>query len=126
MGKVVKDNFRIEEIHGSSSCAVVSNSGALLKYEHGESIDRHSAVIRFNGVPILEEFKSVAGTKISLRVAVFNDTLFNVSENELVYAPRYNVHKLKKEYPTAKFAKSDGDPKDVLPNLVEGMKSMYH
>lgn len=36
---------------GLGSCAVVTNSGALLRHEYGAEIDAHDHVIRFNWAP---------------------------------------------------------------------------
>ncbi|XP_057956510.1 beta-1,6-galactosyltransferase GALT29A isoform X2 [Malania oleifera] len=48
-----------------SSCAVVGNSGILLKNEHGDLIDSHEVVIRLNNARI-QGFKSNVGSKTSI------------------------------------------------------------
>lgn len=48
------------------SCAVVSNSGVLLKHSHGQEIDKADLVIRFNFAPI-DGFEQYVGTKEDFR-----------------------------------------------------------
>lgn len=48
-----------------SSCAVVGNSGILLKSNHGALIDSHEVVIRLNNARI-ESFESKVGSKTSI------------------------------------------------------------
>lgn len=49
------------------SCAVISNSGVLLRYKHGEEIDAMTKVIRFNDAPV-KGFEAVVGAKDDLRL----------------------------------------------------------
>ncbi|XP_066275686.1 alpha-N-acetyl-neuraminyl-2,3-beta-galactosyl-1,3-N-acetyl-galactosaminide alpha-2,6-sialyltransferase-like isoform X2 [Branchiostoma lanceolatum] len=51
-------------------CAVVSNSGQLLKYEAGNEIDQADCVIRMNDAPVLG-FEKHVGNKTTLRVSCF-------------------------------------------------------
>jgi hypothetical protein len=50
------------------SCAVVGNGGLLLMYEHGDIIDAHDAVIRFNDATTKEPFAKHAGSKTTIRL----------------------------------------------------------
>lgn len=52
------------------SCAVVGNSGDLLKTEFGEEIDRHDAVIRDNEAPVNEKYAKYVGLKRDFRLVV--------------------------------------------------------
>lgn len=49
------------------SCAVVSNSGAMLHHQYGSEIDAHSAVFRFNSAPTVG-FEPYVGKKEVVRV----------------------------------------------------------
>eukprot|EP00249_Psilotum_nudum_P008903 c21585_g1_i2 orf=545-1312(+) len=48
-------------------CAIVGNSGDLLKTRFGEEIDQHDAVVRSNGAPI-KNFTQYVGRKITFRL----------------------------------------------------------
>lgn len=50
-----------------SRCAVIGNSGDLLKNKFGEEIDSYDAVVRENGAPI-ENFTEYVGTKSTFRL----------------------------------------------------------
>ncbi|KAF5187062.1 Sialyltransferase like protein, partial [Thalictrum thalictroides] len=52
------------------TCAVVGNSGDLLKTEFGEEIDRHDAVIRDNEAPVNEKYAKYVGLKRDFRLVV--------------------------------------------------------
>ncbi|KAK3280217.1 hypothetical protein CYMTET_11936 [Cymbomonas tetramitiformis] len=49
------------------SCAVVGNSGLLLKYRQGRAIDAHDAVFRFNDAPT-KGFEDHVGRRTTLRI----------------------------------------------------------
>ncbi|MCL7038424.1 hypothetical protein MKW94_030258 [Papaver nudicaule] len=51
-------------------CAVVGNSGDLLKTEFGEEIDSHDAVIRENEAPVNEKYAKHIGMKRDFRLVV--------------------------------------------------------
>ncbi|PWA67374.1 MALE GAMETOPHYTE DEFECTIVE 2 [Artemisia annua] len=51
-------------------CAVVGNSGDLLKTEFGEEIDSHDAVIRDNEAPVNEKYAKHVGLKRNFRLGV--------------------------------------------------------
>lgn len=53
-------------LHGKS-CAIVGNSGSLLENYHGDNIDSHDFVIRFNQAEILN-YEKFVGTKTNLRI----------------------------------------------------------
>ncbi|XP_030450424.2 sialyltransferase-like protein 1 isoform X1 [Syzygium oleosum] len=52
------------------SCAVVGNSGDLLKTEFGKEIDGHDAVIRDNEAPVNEKYAKHVGLKRDFRLVV--------------------------------------------------------
>ncbi|KAF8398664.1 hypothetical protein HHK36_014519 [Tetracentron sinense] len=52
------------------TCAVVGNSGDLLKTEFGEEIDGHDAVIRDNEAPVNEKYAKHVGLKRDFRLVV--------------------------------------------------------
>ncbi|XP_077227494.1 MALE GAMETOPHYTE DEFECTIVE 2 [Tasmannia lanceolata] len=51
-------------------CAVVGNSGDLLKTEFGQEIDGHDAVIRDNEAPVNEKYARYVGLKRDFRLVV--------------------------------------------------------
>ena len=51
----------------STSCAIVGNSGKILNYEHGNLIDSHDVVIRFNGAKTNGYLKH-SGGKTTIRI----------------------------------------------------------
>ncbi|KAJ1697079.1 hypothetical protein LUZ63_005591 [Rhynchospora breviuscula] len=51
-------------------CAVVGNSGDLLKTEFGEEIDAHDAVFRDNEAPVNEKYAKHVGLKRNFRLVV--------------------------------------------------------
>mmetsp|Transcript_11661 Transcript_11661/g.26371 ORF Transcript_11661/g.26371 Transcript_11661/m.26371 type:complete len:289 (+) Transcript_11661:95-961(+) len=51
---------------GTQSCAVVSSSGAMLEHTHGQDINGHDIVIRFNGAPT-SGFEPHVGGKTDVR-----------------------------------------------------------
>ncbi|KAG2390016.1 Sialyltransferase-like protein [Vigna angularis] len=52
------------------TCAVVGNSGDLLKTTFGKEIDSHDAVIRDNEAPVNEEYAKYVGLKRDFRLVV--------------------------------------------------------
>uniref|UniRef100_A0A7N0UQV6 Sialyltransferase-like protein 1 n=1 Tax=Kalanchoe fedtschenkoi TaxID=63787 RepID=A0A7N0UQV6_KALFE len=52
------------------TCAVVGNSGDLLKTEFGEEIDSHDAVIRDNEAPVNDKYAKHVGLKRDFRLVV--------------------------------------------------------
>ncbi|KAH7518965.1 hypothetical protein FEM48_Zijuj09G0227500 [Ziziphus jujuba var. spinosa] len=62
-----KPPFHPRQFH---KCAVVGNSGDLLKTEFGEEIDSHDAVIRDNEAPVNEKYAKHVGLKRDFRLVV--------------------------------------------------------
>jgi len=56
------------ESSGSVRCAVVSNSGVLLKHHYGEEIDAADLVIRFNDAQVGGDVKEAVGSRDDIRV----------------------------------------------------------
>ncbi|XP_074579233.1 sialyltransferase-like protein 5 [Curcuma longa] len=52
------------------TCAVVGNSGDLLKTEFGQEIDEHDAVFRDNEAPVNEKYAKYVGLKRDFRLVV--------------------------------------------------------
>lgn len=70
-------------------CAVVGNSGDLLKTEFGKEIDSHDAVIRDNEAPVNEKYAKYVGLKRDFRLVVRGAarnmvTLMNGSADEVL------------------------------------------
>ncbi|KAJ0054693.1 hypothetical protein Pint_02522 [Pistacia integerrima] len=62
-----KPPFHPQQFH---KCAVVGNSGDLLKTEFGKEIDSHDAVIRDNEAPVNEKYAKHVGLKRDFRLVV--------------------------------------------------------
>mmetsp|Transcript_16654 Transcript_16654/g.20033 ORF Transcript_16654/g.20033 Transcript_16654/m.20033 type:complete len:557 (-) Transcript_16654:274-1944(-) len=64
-----KDYFGPQYPRGGSfrTCAVVGNSGILLRYKFGEAIDKHDAVFRLNEAPT-KGYEEYVGRKTTIRV----------------------------------------------------------
>ncbi|XP_058092972.1 sialyltransferase-like protein 5 isoform X1 [Magnolia sinica] len=70
-------------------CAVVGNSGDLLKTEFGQEIDGHDAVIRDNEAPVNEKYARYVGLKRDFRLVVRGAarnmvTILNGSDDEVL------------------------------------------
>ena len=59
---------RAQRPSSSSSCAVVGNSGTLLGARHGELIDSHTHVIRFNAAPTGGVWSADVGNRSTIRI----------------------------------------------------------
>ena len=57
-----------EKLLDGKSVAIVGNSGKLLHKRHGEAIDSHDAVIRFNWAPT-EGYEAQVGSKTTIRLS---------------------------------------------------------
>ncbi|CAH9072595.1 unnamed protein product [Cuscuta europaea] len=71
------------------TCAVVGNSGDLLKTEFGPEIDSHDAVIRDNEAPVNEKYAKYVGLKRDFRLVVRGAarnmiTILNGSDDEVL------------------------------------------
>ncbi|KAF4388771.1 hypothetical protein G4B88_019048 [Cannabis sativa] len=64
--KLVKQPIeKVQSLNRYSSCAVVGNSGILLKSDYGKIIDSHEVVIRLNNARI-ESYESKVGSKTNM------------------------------------------------------------
>lgn len=71
------------------TCAVVGNSGDLLKTEFGEEIDSHDVVIRENEAPVNKKYAKYVGLKRDFRLVVRGAarnmvTILNGSDDEVL------------------------------------------
>ncbi|KAI5428000.1 variant 2, purple acid phosphatase [Lathyrus oleraceus] len=71
------------------TCAVVGNSGDLLKTEFGKEIDSHDAVFRDNEAPVNEKYAKYVGLKRDFRLVVRGAArnmvpILNGSDNEVL------------------------------------------
>mmetsp|Transcript_26288 Transcript_26288/g.48008 ORF Transcript_26288/g.48008 Transcript_26288/m.48008 type:complete len:316 (-) Transcript_26288:79-1026(-) len=64
------------------SCAIVSNSGALLNFEYGREIDKHDVVMRFNNAPVVG-YEMHVGRRTDVR---FGWTFGNFKNDTSAYA----------------------------------------
>nr|CCH47222.1 similar to sialyltransferase-like protein [Lupinus angustifolius] len=81
-----KPPFRPRQFH---TCAVVGNSGDLLKTEFGKEIDSHDAVFRDNEAPVNEKYVKYVGLKRDFRLVVRGAArnmvpILNGSDNEVL------------------------------------------
>lgn len=60
--------LRINRLNNVSSCALVGNSGNLLKHAYGQYIDNHDLVVRMNVVKITGKLINNVGKKTSMRM----------------------------------------------------------
>uniref|UniRef100_A0A6T7WP01 EGF-like domain-containing protein n=1 Tax=Pyramimonas obovata TaxID=1411642 RepID=A0A6T7WP01_9CHLO len=66
------------------SCAVVGSSGILLLYDHGDEIDNHDAVFRFNSAPT-RGYESKVGSRTTVRLTNSRNFGFRENPTEQVY-----------------------------------------
>ena len=66
------------------TCAVVGNGGSLLLYEHGDVIDAHDAVFRFNDGTGKEPYSKYAGSKTTVRLVNSQHRGYRESDEEIV------------------------------------------
>lgn len=71
------------------TCAVVGNSGDLLKTKFGKAIDSHDAVIRDNEAPVNKKYAKYVGLRRDFRLVVRGAarnmvTILNGSDNEVL------------------------------------------
>ena len=69
---------------GFKSCAVVGNGGSLLLYEHGDIIDAHDAVFRFNDGTGKEPYSKYAGSRTTVRLVNSQHRGYRESDEEIV------------------------------------------
>lgn len=77
-----------KELGQLSQCAVVSSAGSMKSSHLGPEIDRHDAVLRFNGAPT-REFEADVGGKTTIRL--INSQLLTVEEQNVITDPQYNT-----------------------------------
>ncbi|QDZ24807.1 sialyltransferase [Chloropicon primus] len=66
-----------------NTCAIVGSSGIHHNFEHGEEIDRHEMVLRFNSAPTVN-FERLVGQKTTFRITNSQNLAFRESQNETV------------------------------------------
>ena len=71
-------------------CAVVGNSGSLLHSGHGEEIDAHDAVIRFNGAPT-KNYEADVGAKTTVRIQNVDNLGFHEHDDKYLIFTARNV-----------------------------------
>uniref|UniRef100_A0A061S024 beta-galactoside alpha-(2,6)-sialyltransferase n=1 Tax=Tetraselmis sp. GSL018 TaxID=582737 RepID=A0A061S024_9CHLO len=74
---------------GWGSCAVVGNSGSVLQSAHGEEIDAHDTVVRFNRAPT-RDFEQHVGSKTTIRVQNVDNLGYRekASDKVLIFSAR--------------------------------------
>jgi len=84
--KNLPERDALDELHerGFKSCAVVGNGGSLLLYEHGDIIDAHDAVFRFNDGTGKEPYSKYAGSKTTVRLVNSQHRGYRESDEEIV------------------------------------------
>eukprot|EP00232_Nephroselmis_pyriformis_P007658 CAMPEP_0182881610 /NCGR_PEP_ID=MMETSP0034_2-20130328/17279_1 /TAXON_ID=156128 /ORGANISM="Nephroselmis pyriformis, Strain CCMP717" /LENGTH=270 /DNA_ID=CAMNT_0025014649 /DNA_START=143 /DNA_END=955 /DNA_ORIENTATION=- len=111
------------------SCAVVGNGGSLLLQQKGDEIDRHEAVIRFNG-GIVKGWEDHVGQRTTLRLANSQHLGFHEFEDEVIMqhvtmeGSMKGVIKYKSQYPYTSLYITDGDfHQYVLDTVGDGAAS---
>jgi len=80
-------NFSNPFIRKFKSCAIVGNSGILLRKQYGQLVDNHECIVRFNYAPT-KEFEKHVGSKTNYRIMGRN-WIFREFNNEIIIH-RYN------------------------------------
>ena len=84
--KTLPERDALEELReqGFKTCAVVGNGGSLLLYEHGDIIDTHDAVFRFNDGTGKAPYSKFAGSKTTVRLVNSQHRGYRESDEEIV------------------------------------------
>ncbi len=84
--KTLPERDALEELReqGFKTCAVVGNGGSLLLYEHGDIIDAHDAVFRFNDGTGKAPYSKFAGSKTTVRLVNSQHRGYRESDEEIV------------------------------------------
>ena len=84
--KTLPERDALEELReqGFKTCAVVVNGGSLLLYEHGDIIDAHDAVFRFNDGTGKAPYSKFAGSKTTVRLVNSQHRGYRESDEEIV------------------------------------------
>ena len=84
--KTLPERDALEELReqGFKTCAVVGNGGSLLLYEHGDIIDVHDAVFRFNDGTGKAPYSKFAGSKTTVRLVNSQHRGYRESDEEIV------------------------------------------
>ena len=96
-----------------AKCAIVGSSGIVLSYEHGEEIDAHDMVMRFNSAPA-KGFEKHVGSKTTHRITNTQNWGFHESSSELLLIHFRAVSALKGLFWNADQIKTNG--KHRIPN----------
>mmetsp|Transcript_43600 Transcript_43600/g.52740 ORF Transcript_43600/g.52740 Transcript_43600/m.52740 type:complete len:500 (-) Transcript_43600:385-1884(-) len=120
---------RLETKRKYTSCAVVGNGGSLLLYEAGAEIDRHEAVLRFNG-GITKKFEKYVGSKTTIRLANTQHMGFHEKEDEIVLqhitmeGAMDKLAAVRQKHPKLELYATDGDfHQYVLDTMGDGAAS---
>jgi hypothetical protein len=66
ISSIFANNHVSYDFNSNGTCAVVGNSGRLLEKRHGEAIDAHDCVVRFNAAPV-KSYEKFVGSRTDFR-----------------------------------------------------------
>jgi len=124
----INDVFQSNGNKKRPTCAMVSNSGALIGSDLGQEIDSHDIVLRFNNAPTINYIDDV-GNKTTIRVLnsqlLLNES-FNISSSDLYRniikfvwdASDYDLDLTKWTHKRRKFFEAHQQLKKLFPNEI--------